>query len=127
MVEVLGNVSVQVSVTGSAGMGIAEQSRLPFVQEVIASANIVRLLYPEARTLLDVGGEDTKIIFFDEHFRPDIRMNGACAGGTGAFIDQMAGLLHMGIDELNDLAGQSRRLHRLHPAAECSRKRMCKT
>ena len=87
-------------------MGIAEKYQIPFIQEVVASAEVVHQRYPEVRTLIDIGGEDAKIIFFDEDFRPDIRMNGSCAGGTGAFIDEMANLLNVPVAELNDLASR---------------------
>ncbi len=102
----LGNVAVNLLVTGSAGMGIAEKFNLPFIQEVVASAEVVRQRYPDVRTLIDIGGEDAKIIFFDEAYRPDIRMNGSCAGGTGAFIDEMANLLNVPVAELDNLASR---------------------
>ena len=95
---------ISVLFTGTAGMGVAERSGLPFVQEVAASAEVMRKWLPEVRTFIDLGGEDTKIIFFDDQLRPDIRMNGNCAGGTGAFIDQMASLLDVPVDRLSDLA-----------------------
>lgn len=98
-------------VTGSAGLGIAERAGLPFIQEVIAAAAVIDKKYPTARTLLDVGGEDTKMIFFAEGMAPDIRMNGSCAGGTGAFIDQMASLLNVSIKELDALAAKHDRLY----------------
>ena len=91
-------------------MGLSEQYGLPFIQEVIASAEVVRRCYPQVQTLMDIGGEDAKLIFFDDG-KPDIRMNGACAGGTGAFIDQMATLLNVPISELNELAAQHTTLH----------------
>jgi len=94
----------QLSITGSAGMGLCERFGFLFTQEVVAAAEVVRQLYPEIRTLIDLGGEDSKIIFFNEQMRPDIRMNGNCAGGTGAFIDQMASLLDVPVEEINDLA-----------------------
>jgi predicted CoA-substrate-specific enzyme activase len=90
----------QVTVTGSAGMGIAEQFGIPFVQEVIAAVDLTKKIYPQACTLLDIGGEDAKMVFFSENRHPDIRMNGNCAGGTGAFIDQMASLLHIPVEQL---------------------------
>ncbi|RPI23440.1 MAG: CoA activase, partial [Chloroflexota bacterium] len=83
--------------------GVCEKFNLPFIQEVIASAEVIRRLYPQVNTLMDIGGEDAKLIFFDGG-QPDIRMNGACAGGTGAFIDQMATLLNTQVTELNVLA-----------------------
>ena len=99
-----GNIELDLTVTGSAGMGTAEAFGLPFVQEVVASAHLIKRSYPEVRTFIEIGGEDSKIIFFDDHFRPDIRMNGSCAGGTGAFIDQMAVLLNVPVSEFNALA-----------------------
>jgi len=103
--ESLGDVSVGLLVTGSAGMGICEKFELPFIQEVVASAEVVRQLYPNVKTLIDIGGEDAKMIFFKNEGRPDIRMNGSCAGGTGAFIDEMATLLNVPVSDLNHLAG----------------------
>lgn len=102
----LGNIQVNMLITGSADMGIAEKFGFPFIQEVVASAEAVRRRFPEVRTLIDIGGEDAKIIFFDETFRPDIRMNGSCAGGTGAFIDEMATLLNVPVTELDRLASR---------------------
>ncbi|MGA1820119.1 MAG: acyl-CoA dehydratase activase [Thermoplasmatota archaeon] len=107
----LGDIDISVTITGSAGFGVAERYDLPFVQEVVAAAETVRKLYPDVRTLIDVGGEDSKMIFFDEKMRVDIRMNGNCAGGTGAFIDQMATLLHVPIDDLDDMVRNSRNVH----------------
>lgn len=104
--ERLGNANVEFLVTGSAGMGVAETYNLPFIQEVVASAEVIHRRHPEVRTLIDIGGEDAKIIFFDERYRPDIRMNGSCAGGTGAFIDDMATLLGVPVSELDGLAGR---------------------
>ena len=99
--------NVSVLFTGTAGMGVAERTGMPFVQEVSASAEVVKRWMPEIRTFIDLGGEDAKIIFFDEMLRPDIRMNGNCAGGTGAFIDQMAALLHIPVEELSRAAENS--------------------
>jgi predicted CoA-substrate-specific enzyme activase len=104
--KVLGDIQVDILVTGSAGMGVTEQYALPFIQEVVASAEVVNQLYPEVRTLIDIGGEDAKMIFFGSNGIPDIRMNGSCAGGTGAFIDEMATLLDISVFELNNLAEQ---------------------
>jgi len=105
-IEKLGNVNVEFLVTGSAGMGLAEKYDLPFIQEVVASADVTYQRYPQVRTLIDIGGEDAKIIFFDERYRPDMRMNGSCAGGTGAFIDEMSTLLNVPVSELDSLAGR---------------------
>lgn len=99
-----GDIKVNLLVTGSAGLGVSEKFNIPFIQEVVASAEVVKQLYPEVKTLIDIGGEDSKMIFFDADGTPDIRMNGSCAGGTGAFIDQMATLLNIPVSELNNLA-----------------------
>ena len=82
----LGNAEVRVHVTGSVGMATAEQLQAPFVQEVVAAMTYVRRLHPEAKALIDIGGEDSKIVLF-EGSNTELRMNGNCAGGTGAFID----------------------------------------
>jgi predicted CoA-substrate-specific enzyme activase len=103
----LGDVPVDVLITGSAGMGVCERFGLPFLQEVISSAEVVRQLYPQVRTLIDIGGEDAKMIFFKDKGMPDIRMNGSCAGGTGAFIDEMSNLLNVPVSELDALANKS--------------------
>jgi len=105
-IEHLGNAQVELLVTGSAGLGVCEKFDLPFIQEVIASAEVVSKLYPDVKTLIDIGGEDAKMIFFNAGGRPDIRMNGSCAGGTGAFIDEMANLLNVPVSGLDHLAGK---------------------
>ena len=102
--EKLGDTTARLSITGSAGMGIAERAKIPFVQEVVASCELILNKFPEIKTLVDIGGEDAKMIFFREGKSPDIRMNGNCAGGTGSFIDQMATILNVEVGELNDLA-----------------------
>ena len=76
------------AISGSAGLGLAESAGVPFVQEVFATGEVVRALEPDVSAVVELGGEDAKIIFFDGGI--DERMNGSCAGGTGAFIDQMA-------------------------------------
>ena len=102
-----GDLKLSLSMTGTAGMGICEKTGISFVQEVIASSTAIRKIYPYARTLIDIGGEDAKIIVFDDNFKADIRMNGNCAGGTGAFIDQMAILLDVHPSELSNLSKQA--------------------
>lgn len=97
--------------TGSAGLGISERSRIPFTQEVIATDIYIRKCYPQTRTLIDIGGEDSKMIFFDKDKSADIRMNGNCAGGTGAFIDQMINLLQITPDVLNHLSANYQTLY----------------
>ncbi|RLD68879.1 MAG: CoA protein activase [Bacteroidetes bacterium] len=106
-----GDINVSLKITGSAGMGMSESTGIPFVQEVIASAAVVSKKYPEVKTLIDIGGEDSKMIFFHKNKAPDIRMNGSCAGGTGAFIDQMASLLNVSLEKFNQLAGNYKRIY----------------
>jgi len=88
-----------VTISGSAGMGFAENLGLPFVQEVYSTRKAVDKLKPDTDVVIELGGEDAKILFLTGGF--EARMNGSCAGGTGAFIDQMATLLHITPDELN--------------------------
>ena len=107
----LGNISISLKLTGSAGMGMAETTGIPFVQEVIASAAVIKKQYPKVKTLIDIGGEDSKMIFFHDKKAPDIRMNGSCAGGTGAFIDQMASLLNVSLEKFNRLAAKYSRIY----------------
>jgi len=101
--EKYGDTYLNVKFTGSAGMGISERTEMPFIQEVVAASGLVKNKYPEVRTLIDIGGEDSKMIFFYDNKAPDIRMNGSCAGGTGAFIDQMASLMNVNIEDLTNL------------------------
>lgn len=95
---------VDVHITGSAGMGIGERAGIPFVQEVVSAVEVVKNVYSETHTMIDLGGEDAKMVFFAEGRHPDIRMNGSCAGGTGAFIDQMASLMNISVEELGEKA-----------------------
>ena len=108
--QALGECTAYLLLTGSAGLGVCESFKLPFIQEVIASGEVIHQLYPQVNTLMDIGGEDAKLVFFDGG-QPDIRMNGACAGGTGAFIDQMATLLNVTLAELDALAGRHSMTH----------------
>lgn len=105
------SIKVAVGMTGSVGMGYAERLGIPFEQEVIAAAEVVRTCYPETHTLVDIGGEDSKMIFFADGRVPDMRMNGNCAGGTGAFIDQTATLLGVDVSDLNDLAARAKTIY----------------
>ena len=93
---------VQLLITGSAGLGVAKASNLDFVQEVYATAAAVRAFIPGTDAVIELGGEDAKIIFFGNTLEE--RMNGSCAGGTGAFIDQMATLLNVTVNELDELS-----------------------
>ena len=95
---------VRGAVTGSAGLSLATLMGLPFVQEVIAETETVRVCDPQADVIIELGGEDAKITYL--HPTPEQRMNGTCAGGTGAFIDQMAQLLHTDAAGLDDMASR---------------------
>ena len=97
------------AISGSAGLGQAQAAKVPFVQEVFATGEVVKQLEPDTSVVIELGGEDAKIIFFDGGI--DERMNGSCAGGTGAFIDQMATLLNVTADELDELSLGSQRLY----------------
>ncbi|HPC03059.1 MAG TPA: acyl-CoA dehydratase activase [Syntrophales bacterium] len=107
----LGDVNVKAAFTGSAGMGLAETYGFPFIQEVVASSQLIRYRWPEVKTFIEIGGEDSKVVFFEDKAPPDIRMNGSCAGGTGAFIDQMAVLLDVSIEDFDLLAQRSAAVH----------------
>ena len=107
LLEKLGDIRFSAVITGSVGMGYATQFGMKFAQEVIASAHLISKRYPHVHTFIDIGGEDSKMIFFEEGKVPDIRMNGSCAGGTGAFIDQVASLLNVPTVELNAAAENS--------------------
>lgn len=101
--------------TGSGGMALAEYLKIPFIQEVIAGTKAVRTYHPQADVIIELGGEDAKITYLtggSEH-----RMNGACAGGTGAFIDQMGTLLHTDASGLNEMAKHADTLYPI--AARC--------
>lgn len=91
MIWHLGDRDVRISVAGSSGMRIAELFRIPFVQEVVALKRAVLELYPNADAVLEMGGEDTKLIYLSG--TPEQRMNNVCAGGTGSFIEMMGGLM----------------------------------
>ena len=97
------------AVTGSAGLSLAQVMALPFVQEVIAETRTVQAKNPETDVIIELGGEDAKITYL--HPTPEQRMNGTCAGGTGAFIDQMAQLLHTDAPGLNELASRYQTLY----------------
>ncbi len=100
------------AVCGSGGKPIASAAGIQFIQEVVANAAAVKKLYPYVRTAIELGGQDAKVVFFhkDEHtgelMTSDMRMNGSCAGGTGAFIDEIAKLLGVKTEEFESLAGK---------------------
>ena len=95
-----GDQTIQAVITGSGGLSIAKLIKVPFEQEVISCSKAVQTLIPETDTAIELGGEDAKITFYGQTIEQ--RMNGTCAGGTGAFIDQMAVLLNTDADGLNE-------------------------
>ena len=102
---VLPTAQMTCAITGSGGLLLSQWLDLEFVQEVIASKRAVETLIPATDVAIELGGEDAKIIYFDNGIEQ--RMNGTCAGGTGAFIDQMATLLHTDASGLNELAANA--------------------
>ncbi|MCP4135997.1 MAG: hypothetical protein GY754_33820 [bacterium] len=99
------------SMTGSVGHGYAMRYTIPYCQEVIACAAAVKKIHPSAKLLLDIGGEDSKMLMRKQDGTLDFRMNGSCAGGTGAFLDQLTALLDVPGESLNDLGKQSTRIY----------------
>ena len=100
--DMLSGQCVKVTITGSAGLGVANAAGIDFVQEVYATAAAVNTYIPDTDAVIELGGEDAKIIFFGGSLEE--RMNGSCAGGTGAFIDQMATLMNVTVNELDTLS-----------------------
>lgn len=98
----IGDQVVSIAITGSGGMGLSDAAEIPFVQEVIAATTTVEKLIPQTDVVIELGGEDAKMTFFGDALEQ--RMNGTCAGGTGAFIDQMAELLKTDANGVNELA-----------------------
>lgn len=103
------------AISGSAGMGFAEGNGIPFVQEVYATRIAANKLIPGTDCIIELGGEDAKILFLTDGM--EVRMNGSCAGGTGAFIDQMATLLNIDVTEINELAQGHNKLYSI--ASRC--------
>ncbi|MBQ8391476.1 MAG: 2-hydroxyacyl-CoA dehydratase [Clostridia bacterium] len=107
--SITGDSSINFAISGSAGLGISEAIRVPFIQEVVSESEVVKHTAPDTSCIIELGGEDAKIVFFDGGI--DERMNGTCAGGTGAFIDQMATLLNVTTDELDSLSLDAQRIY----------------
>ena len=103
------------AISGSAGMGLADSCGVSFVQEVFADRVAANKLNPGTDCIIELGGEDAKILFLTNG--TEVRMNGSCAGGTGAFIDQMATLLKMSADEMDKAAQQATRKYTI--ASRC--------
>ena len=105
----LPGIRVHAAITGSGGLTTARAMGIPFVQEVIAGTEATQRLHPEVDVVIELGGEDAKLTYL--HPTPEQRMNGTCAGGTGAFIDQMATLLHTDAAGLGELATRHTQLY----------------
>ena len=105
----------RICISGSAGMGLAEYYDIPFVQEVYATRISISKIIPNADIVIELGGEDAKILFLKNGM--DVRMNGSCAGGTGAFIDQMATLLNVSLVDLNEMAKDHNKIYTI--ASRC--------
>ena len=100
--EIDGAEDALVALSGSAGMGVAQDCGIQFVQEVFATRVAANTYIPGTDVVIELGGEDAKILFLTNGL--EVRMNGTCAGGTGAFIDQMATLLNVPLEEMDELA-----------------------
>ena len=107
--EQFGNQEMSIAITGSGGLLLAQWLNICFIQEVIASKTAVETFIPLTDVAIELGGEDAKIIYFDNGIEQ--RMNGTCAGGTGAFIDQMAALLNTDASGLNELAAHHKTVY----------------
>ena len=103
---------IRLAITGSGGKGVAALLGVPYIQEVVANSIALRQQYAHVRTAIELGGQDAKMIFFKPNTGSgalevaDTRMNGSCAGGTGAFIDEVASILKVPIEEFDAMAAQ---------------------
>ena len=113
--ETMGDVELTIAITGSGGLSVSKWLNVDFVQEVIACTKTVEEVIPRTDVAIELGGEDAKITYFKGGIEQ--RMNGSCAGGTGAFIDQMATLLNVPLEELDDLAKKHERTYTI--ASRC--------
>ena len=111
-----GDLPGKATVTGSAGIALAEMLELPFVQEVLATERTVRELYPDADAVIELGGEDAKVMYLSG--APEQRMNATCAGGTGGFIDSIAFMLGVRTSDMSRLAGGASRIYPI--ASRCA-------
>ncbi|MCL2815081.1 MAG: acyl-CoA dehydratase activase [Oscillospiraceae bacterium] len=107
--DILTGNGIKLTMTGSAGQGVAQICGFEFVQEVFVTGEMVKQYYPETDCVIELGGEDAKIIFLKNGLEE--RMNGSCAGGTGSFIDQMALLLDVSCRELDELSQKAEKIH----------------
>ncbi len=111
-----GEIEGTVAITGSAGIGLADLLGVPFVQEVVASTSAVQTLIPEADAIIELGGEDAKVVYLSNGLEQ--RMNATCAGGTGGFIDTIAFMLGVRAKDMSNLALRSNRLYPI--ASRCA-------
>jgi len=114
--KISGDITIHPVITGSGGLTLAKHLEVPFVQEVIAVSTSLKELAPKTDVAIELGGEDAKIIYFEDG-NVEQRMNGICAGGTGSFIDQMASLLQTDATGLNEYAKNYHSLYTI--AARC--------
>jgi len=111
------NNQFRIALCGSGGRIIADMIHAPFIQEVVANSIAVRTFYPQARVAIELGGQDAKIVFFfhdnatNRLIAGDMRMNGSCAGGTGAFIDEVASLLRTPVEKFDALAAEGTQVY----------------
>lgn len=105
----LDSILLKINFTGSAALDLSRALHANFVQEVIAASTYLKSFPEKVDVAIELGGEDGKIIFLTNGV--ELRMNEACAGGTGAFADQMATLLSVSTSELNTLASQAQKIH----------------
>ncbi len=111
--------TLRIILSGSGASPIAERLDAPFIQEVVANARMLRRFYPQTRCAIELGGQDAKMIFFRHNDQTgqlevsDMRMNGSCAGGTGAFIDEVVSLLRIPVEDFDELAGQGSTLYEI--------------
>ncbi len=112
IVEKFGNINVIPILCGSGSRSLSEELGVPYIQEVVANSLAVREFYSNTRVAIELGGQDAKITFFhkdeesDKLVASDMRMNGSCAGGTGAFLDEVSTLLKIPVEELNSAASR---------------------
>lgn len=109
------DIETPIAISGSAGMGLADGIGVPFIQEVYATRVAANKLIPGTDCIIELGGEDAKILFLTNGM--EVRMNGSCAGGTGAFIDQMATLLNIDVTEINGIAKGHQKIYSI--ASRC--------
>lgn len=107
--NILNDNEIKVAITGSAGYGVAIDSGISFVQEVFATTIGVKKLFKDIDVVIELGGEDAKIIYLTNGLEE--RMNSSCAGGTGAFIDQMASLMGISVEELDNLSFEHKNIY----------------